>query len=169
MAVIVTALATAGEPWPARVRSAQIRLGAVRESDPAPAWLAEAERAIPGDGSRCTLAGRLAAGDAAYWIRVVGEAGRGIVGALAICEHDHALHWTWLAVDPSWRAFGYGGAAVPVVERTAKRRGLRHAQVCTPMANGVALYFWLRLGYRVQPHARAPAPDSGTWMRRKLS
>ena len=146
MAVAVTGPAPAREPWPATVRAARIRLGAVRESDPAPAWLATAEAAISGDGSRCTLAGRLAAGDAAYWIRAVGKADRGAVGALAVCERNGALQWTWLAVDATWRAYGYGGAAVPVVERTAKRRGLRRAQVRTPAANGVALYFWVAVG-----------------------
>jgi GNAT superfamily N-acetyltransferase len=156
------------------MRSRRVSLGAIAVETllgSAPEWLAEAERAVLGADPGCPLADQLGEGDAAYWVRVVrdlpnGERERRTVGALAAGQEDDWLVWRWLAVDEAMRAFGYGGAAVPVVERAAKRAGLTSARVLVPASNGVALYFWLRLGYRVFPEGTWGRPYEGTWMTR---
>ncbi len=155
-----------------------------------PDWLAEAETAVLGAEPGCPLAARVEAGDGVYWIRVrdvragadaqvetVGLESPAVVqsraggrlqtvGAIAVtCEGD-SLRWTWLAVGAAWRAMGYGGAAVPLIERAAKRGGLLDARALAPASNGVALYFWLRLGYRPLAVAAWPKPCEGTWMSR---
>ena len=139
----------------------------------APDWLAEAERAVLGADPGCSLSDQIHDGDAAYWIRVTrdrpdGSRERRTVGALAARQDNEWLVWQWLAVDVAMRAFGYGGASVPVVERAAKRVGLTGARVLVPASNGVALYFWLRLGYRPFPEGTWRRPYEGTWMVRNF-
>ena len=68
--------------------------------------------------------------------------------ALAARLEDTTLVWSWLAVAADWRGFGYGGAAVPIVERAAMRLGATSGRALVPASNGIGLYFWLRLGYR---------------------
>ena len=103
-----------------------------------------------------------------YWLRPAGRPARPEIGACAATIDDTDLAWSWLAVAAEWRAFGYGGAAVPIVERAAARLGCRRARVLVPAGNGSGLYFWLRLGYRPDPAGRWPKPVEGTWMLRRL-
>ena len=112
-----------------------------------------------------------------YWIRVAHEGEEQTAGAVAASIEDGsegpALVWQWFAVGAAWRAFGYGGAAVPIVERAATKLGATSARVRVPASNGVALYFWLRLGYRPVAQGARPAGEvlpsieaarEGTWM-----
>ena len=98
--------------------------------------------------------------------RTAGAGRAGVAGALAarIDSSDAGLIWTWLAVGAEWRALGLGGAAVPLLERVAVRLGARAARVTVPARNGVALYFWLRLGYQVRAAAPWPLERGGSWM-----
>ncbi len=147
--------------WPGTLNSARrgrsghsgrLSLGRLQAADVAPErrpdWLAEAERAVLGADPGCPLAQLVDADDAAYWIRVKldGDREATTVGACAARIEGEDLVWRWLAVGQPWRAFGYGGAAVPLVERAASRLGARISRVRVPASNGVALYFWLRLG-----------------------
>ncbi|MXY80322.1 MAG: GNAT family N-acetyltransferase [Chloroflexi bacterium] len=157
--------ATAG--WPAELRSRRLRLRARALDDPTPDWLPEAESALGGAGPPCPLGDRIEAGDAVYWLRPVGTATP--VGACAARVEEDALVWTWLAVEAEWRGYGYGGAAVPIVERAARRLGATSGRALVPASNGIALYFWLRLGYRPLAGAAWAKPREGTWMGRALS
>ena len=162
--------------WPRTMRSRRVSLSPIVAKTlaaSAPDWLAEAERAVLGAGPGCPLGDQVHEGDAAYWLRVGrdrpdGSRERRTVGALAAQQEDAWLVWRWLAVEESMRAFGYGGAAIPIVERAAKRAGLTGARVLVPASNGVALYFWLRLGYRPSVEGLIerdwPRPYEGTWM-----
>ena len=170
---------TAEVSWPVRVEGERASLrrleGEVVEAD----WLEEAAQAIAGRADPCPLQGRLDDGDQGWWILGDGE----IVGALCgkvvelvDSEASRALVWTWLAVDARWRAYGYGGASVSLLEEAARSVGARIALAPLPPDNGVALYFWLRLGYTpVRVVAIGPndipaglAPDA-LWMQRPLS
>ena len=165
--------------WPVRVEGERASLrrfeGEVVEAD----WLEEAAQAIAGRADPCPLQDRLDDGDQGWWILGDGE----IVGALcgkvvelADSDASRALIWTWLAIDARWRAYGYGGASVPLLEEAARSVGARIALAPLPPDNGVALYFWLRLGYTpVRTVAIDPndipaglAPDA-LWMQRPLS
>ena len=161
--------------WPERVADERVSISRMRgEAVDAP-WLEEAAQAIAGRAEPCHLNARLESGDAGYWIGAETTDGQQIVGALSGRLAGDNVIWTWLAVDADWRAFGFGGAAVPVFEQAAARLGAVRALVPLPRDNGVALYFWLRLGY---VHERSPgvapadippgvAPTS-IWMRREF-
>lgn len=155
--------------WPALLRSKQILLRKARHDDPSPDWLSEAESAVPGAGEPCPLSQRRADGDAVYWLRPPGTPPDQPLGACAARIDGRELCWTWLAVDEAWRAYGFGGAAVPVIERAAARQGIASGRVLVPARNGIALYFWLRLGYRPITDPPWEQPYPGTWMRRDIS
>ena len=141
-------------------------------------WLEEAAQAIAGRAAPCHLQDRLDDGDQGWWVLGDGQ----IVGALSgkLVELNEApltrgLIWTWLAVDARWRAHGYGGASVPLLEQAAQRVGATVALAPLPPDNGVALYFWLRLGYTPQRSVAVHsadwprgAPRDALWMRRQL-
>lgn len=154
-------------PWPPRLRAKRLRLRAIRPADSPPRWLADAERALSAQGD-CSLPDRLGAGDRGYWIVLPHAESDDVVGALAARLDHHDLIWTWLAVGALWRLRGIAAAAVPLVERAARRQDARRARVLVPGSNGVAFYFWLRLGYRPLPVAPWPREGSGAWMVRDL-
>ena len=165
--------------WPVSVegqRASIVRFrGEVIEAD----WLDEAAQAIAGRAAPCALQGRLDDGDLGWWILGDGE----IVGALCgkvvrlpDSVASSALIWTWLAIDAKWRAYGYGGASVPLLEAAARQAGATIALTPLPPDNGVALYFWLRLGYTPVRNVDVAPDDIPTgvtadalWMQRPLN
>lgn len=167
-----------GIDWPERVsgdRAAIVRFSTTAvEAD----WLDEAAQAIAGRAEPCHFQARLDDGDLGWWIhgddQLVGALSGKLVG-LPDFEPRQALIWTWLAIDARWRAFGYGGAAVPLFEDAARQAGATLALAPLPPDNGVALYFWLRLGYTPLRDVRISETDrpSGVaedalWMHRPL-
>lgn len=160
--------------WPPTLRSRVLTLRAAKSAAAAcfsEDWLAEAERAVLGAAPGCALAQRIDAGDAIYELRAGIDGAPTTVGALAVRVEQRDLVWTWLAVAEAQRAFGYGGAAVPLIERQTAKLGATLARVRVPATNGVALYFWLRLGYRPLASGTWSAPGgayAGTWMVRDL-
>ena len=184
--------------WPALVAGERASLRRFEGDAIAADWLEEAAQAIAGRADPCRLQARLDDGDQGWWILGVGDldgdiggkidgqtAGRTVgrtVGALCgkLVELDdptasRALIWTWLAVDARWRAYGYGGASVPLLEQAARSAGARIALAPLPPDNGVALYFWLRLGYTpirtvaVEPSdIPAGVAADALWMQRPL-
>ena len=161
--------------WPARVLDERVSLARISAGAAAAPWLDEAEQAIAGRAEPCRLKIRLDSGDAGYWICADTAGRRVVVGALSGRLAGNRAIWTWLAVDAQWRAFGFGGAAVPLFERAARQLGAREALAPLPADNGVALYFWLRLGYAPERSPTIAAADippgvaaHAVWMRRPL-
>jgi GNAT superfamily N-acetyltransferase len=75
-----------------------------------------------------------------------------------------------LAVAPDQRRLGIGGRAALALERRLAR-STRRVYVAVPSRLGLALYFWLRLGYRplTQQDWPAPPPErAATWLVREL-
>ena len=76
----------------------------------------------------------------------------------------------FFAVEPHSRRLGIGGRAALALERRLTRSASR-LYVLVPERLGLALYFWLRLGYRPLTQSEWPAaPEGGTaaWMVRDL-
>jgi GNAT superfamily N-acetyltransferase len=67
-----------------------------------------------------------------------------------------------VAVAPERRFSGRGGEAVLAVEREARARwGVKRCFAPVPDNRGLAVYFWLRLGYRPLTTSEAPWPLAG--------
>ena len=160
--------ASSGPAWPARLRSRSVALSTLDPTAALPDWIEAAGLDVAGAAPPCLLTDAVARGDAAYWIRATTPQGRAVVGALAAQLDGDALLWSWLAVQPPYRAYGFGAAAVALLERAAARLGATRAAVLAPAANGIALYFWLRLGYAAGRARRRRSPRDGTWMSRTL-
>jgi GNAT superfamily N-acetyltransferase len=72
-----------------------------------------------------------------------------------------------LGVRPERRNLGFGSEAVFALERQALSDGFTQGVAPVPLANGLAIYFWLRIGYRPCYPASAP-PVGFTQMTRRL-
>lgn len=81
-----------------------------------------------------------------------------------------AAQVVFLAVAPDRRRAGSGSGAVLALERRLARSA-RRCYAPVPARLGLALYFWLRLGYRPLTQAawpRPPAEAPAVWMVRTL-
>ena len=83
----------------------------------------------------------------------------------------NAAQVDFLAVEPERRRLGIGGRMALGVERRLRAKANR-LYALVPASIGLALYFWLRLGYR--PLARKDSPailssDTSIWMVRAIS
>jgi len=68
----------------------------------------------------------------------------------------------FIAIEPARRFRGLGGEAALALERLLReRRGVRRVFAPVPDGRGLAVYFWLRLGYRPLIAAEAPWPLAG--------
>ncbi len=75
-----------------------------------------------------------------------------------------------LAVAPGRRRLGGGSRAAFALERRLAR-SIERVYVLVPSRLGLALYFWLRLGYRPltqRDWPAAPEAESSAWMVREL-
>jgi GNAT superfamily N-acetyltransferase len=152
-----------GIDWPIEVAGERASIRRVEGDVVDATWLEEAAQAIAGRAAPCRLQDRLDDGDQGWWISGDGQLVGALSGKLAPTEFQGeslALVWTWLAIDARWRAFGYGGASVPLLEQAAQRLGATIAFAPLPPDNGVAMYFWLRLGYTP---LRSVSLDSSDW------
>ena len=67
-----------------------------------------------------------------------------------------------LAIDPSRRFRGLGGEAALALERYLRRQhGVKTVYAPVPDGRGLAVYFWLRQGYRPLTAAAGPGPLIG--------
>ncbi len=175
---ITNAIDAGAADWPATIVGDRAAITAFDHRPIGADWLEEAAQAIAGRGEPCRIDDRLADGDHGWWILGDGEPVGALCGRAARLRREpgaRALIWTWLAIDARWRAYGYGGAAVPLLETAALEVGASLALTPLPADNGVALYFWLRLGYtpiRAVDLAQADWPSGvaadALWMQRPL-
>ena len=102
-----------------------------------------------------------AAGGCTHLIQVQGE----LIGFARTAVQQQTLCFEWLEIVPARRNLGLGGEAVLALERA--HAGIRKARADLPAGNGLAVYFWLRAGYR--PVFGAPGDaGEGTVMLRML-
>lgn len=90
-------------------------------------------------------------------------------------HHDATI--AFLTVEPARRFRGLGGEAGIELERHLRRCGYERVYAPVPEGRGLAVYFWLRLGFRPLTIAESPkvplglTADSkpGIWMLRDTS
>jgi hypothetical protein len=102
----------------------------------------------------------------------------GVALGIAIVDTDAIPDATcipFLAIDPSRRFRGLGGEAGLAIERHVRSRlGETRFYAPIPDGRGLAVYFWLRLGYRPLLASESPGPligltsepPAGIWMLR---
>lgn len=73
-----------------------------------------------------------------------------------------------LGVRPQRRNLGFGSEAVFAVEQSAAKAGRGRGIAPVPLANGLAIYFWLRIGYCPRYPGGEPPPGF-TLMARDLA
>ncbi len=147
------------------------QLRPLRKSDLASlsAWLPDVAKDVRCD--RWSSAGALrAAVGAKYVLTVLEDGPAGLLTYDLAAPSPGAAHVTLLAVDPARRRRGIGGRAALALERRL-RRSVARIYACVPARLGLALYFWLRLGYRPLMQAESPAQPEispSVWMVREL-
>ncbi len=87
------------------------------------------------------------------------------LGAATISTHkplEGTASITFLGIDPVRRFRGLGGEAGLAIEsHIRKRLGVERIFVPVPDGRGLAVYFWLRLGFRPVLKSEAPWPLTG--------
>jgi hypothetical protein len=77
------------------------------------------------------------------------------VGSIDYSVNDAGwLDVRWIELAAQHRRWGLGAEAVRLLEvKTAERWGVKGVRAHVPRDVGLALYFWLRLGYRPEEEA----------------
>jgi ribosomal protein S18 acetylase RimI-like enzyme len=134
------------------------------------AWI---EAALKPEWTLSDLAGWLDSGNT---VAVLDRDGA-LAGLAAVALHRPvygAAVIPFLAIQPERRYRGLGGEAALAIERRLRRNGYDSVFACVPDTRGLAVYFWLRLGFRPLLRADAPWPlmslgevaPAGIWMLR---
>jgi GNAT superfamily N-acetyltransferase len=74
-------------------------------------------------------------------------AGDEAIGVASIGGKDEAWFGA-LAVRPDMRGRGYGAEAAGLLLNRLRREGVRTVRALAPEGNGLAVYFWFRMGFR---------------------
>ena len=138
-------------------------------------WLSTS--ALTPDWQREDLEATLPSAQAVLISDKAGEA-LGLILLLTDRPEPGAVSIPLVAVAPQRRFKGLGGEAVLAVEREVRSRwGTQRCYAPVPDGRGLAVYFWLRLGYRPLTTAQAPwplaglsdEPRRGIWMLREAN
>jgi GNAT superfamily N-acetyltransferase len=70
------------------------------------------------------------------------------IGEIGYRLSGERLVFEGMEVTPALRGLGLGSEAVRLLEGWSRRRGTLRCEALVPKSLGLALYFWLRLGYR---------------------
>jgi GNAT superfamily N-acetyltransferase len=169
------ALGSAGRPpwWPVPAHFETQRLSLVRavpEDLEAMTWLPQAlaPEWEPADLKALARRGRAMA---------ILKEGRaiGVLAAVLDEPEQGSATLTFVGIEPGERFQGLGGeAALALEQQLRKRAGVERVLVPVPEQRGLAVYFWLRLGYRPLIAAMAPwsvrglgaRQTPGIWMAR---
>lgn len=84
------------------------------------------------------------------------------VGSLRVELGDGVLVIQSLEIEPALRGYGLGSEAAGLVREAAERES-RTLRAWAPGDNGLAVYFWIRMGLRPLP---GEGPEGGLWFER---
>jgi ribosomal protein S18 acetylase RimI-like enzyme len=91
------------------------------------------------------------------------------IGFIEVASEGQRLDVLWIELEAGHRGWGHGSEAVRLLEVEAARRGATSARAEVPVGNGLALYFWLRSGYRPDERAAGAAVGDRLTMVREIS
>ncbi len=96
---------------------------------------------------------------------LVSDAGGAAIGMAVVLAHQpsqDAATIPFLAIDPERRFRGLGGeAGLALEQRLRQKLGVAKVYAPVPEGRGLAVYFWLRLGFRPLSAADSPGPPLG--------
>ena len=100
------------------------------------------------------------------------DAAIGVAVVLRDAPHAGCATLPFLAIDPARRFRGLGGEAGLALDAYLRSQGVEKVYAPVPDGRGLAVYFWLRLGFRplLLPESPGPliglssGPKAGIWM-----
>jgi len=146
----------------------KIRTAELGELDDNLVWL---EKALQPEWGQGDLARQVDGGKCL----VFEDEGQELIGAVVVQGGEPAAGYAsipFIATKPARRFSGFGGEAALGIERWLRQHGAERVFAPVPDGRGLAVYFWLRLGYRALLRVEAPWPLSslnddrpeGIWM-----
>ncbi len=89
---------------------------------------------------------------------------RGVIGEVAVDLSGETPFIERLCIDEEARGYGAGSGAATALLRTLARR-YDVVRAWAPPDRGLAVYFWVRMGFRPVP---GEGPDGGLWFEQVL-
>jgi len=104
------------------------------------------------------------------WIIEAGGEDAGVVACRIHTPERESALIEIVATRPESARRGAGLAAAVALEAELRRIGTRQVYAPAPAPHGIALYFWIRLGYRplLRPQWPACASEETAWLVREL-
>jgi GNAT superfamily N-acetyltransferase len=120
-------------------------------------WL---EAALAPEWALADLETAVAAGDG---VLISDSAGTAIGVAIVLRDVPEAAcaALPFLAIDPERRFRGLGGEAGLAIDAQLRSQGVTRVYAPVPDGRGLAVYFWLRLGFRPLRTPESPGPLAG--------
>ncbi len=153
------------------IEASRVRLGPLTEGELAGMpWL---ETALAPEWSPFDVEAAVAGGNG-----VLISDSQGIAIGVAVVLRDvpsaHSATIPFLAIEPERRFRGLGGEAGLALDAELRSEGVSKVYAPVPDGRGLAVYFWLRLGFRPlttpnspgAPVGLSPEPVRGIWMLR---
>lgn len=106
---------------------------------------------------------RIEATDGAEAVIVRTESGER-VGLLRAALEGEVVVVESLEIEPALRGYGLGSEAAGLARKAAERES-RTLRAWAPGDNGLAVYFWIRMGLRPIP---GEGPEGGLWFERPI-
>ncbi len=134
-------------------------------------WLAPAAAGAGAEGIvASTLRSRIRTERGARaWIIERAGASVGVVVARIGVPQPNAAIVELVATPPAEARRGAGMAAAAMIEPSLRRAGVRRVFAPAAAAHGIAVYFWIRLGYRPLSRGEWPCAEPGVaWFGRDL-
>ena len=86
------------------------------------------------------------------------------VGKLQLEVGDQALLVRALCIEEPFRSYGAGSEAALLLNRACDAAGVPLVRTWAPPDRGLAVYFWIRMGYRP---LHGEGPEGGLWFERR--
>ena len=86
------------------------------------------------------------------------------VGTMQVEHADGSLFVRALCIDEAHRSYGAGSESALLFNRACDAAGVAVVRTWAPPDRGLAVYFWIRMGYRP---LGGEGPDGGIWFERR--